>query len=138
MSCVRFTTDAMRQQLFLAVADDQPVAQFLSPAVTESKIRRIELMSQSDNYKIRESAALSYHAPMAVYERLAADKVQSVRECVARNHIVPESILRLLATDSSERVRAFVACHPRLPDDTRNLLLADSSELVRAIAETPR
>jgi hypothetical protein len=109
MSCVHFNTKAMRDQLLLAVADDQPVAQFLSPQITEGKVKRIERLAEDANHKIRESAALSYHASRGVFEKLAGDKVDSVRECVARNPMTPKDILEALTDDPAQSVRAFVA-----------------------------
>lgn len=134
MSCIRITTDAMRAQLIATVLDNEPVAQFLSPRVTESKIRRLEQLSRSDNPKIRESVALSYHAPEAVYWTLSDDPVTSVRECLARNHVVPEPILRKLSTDKEDRVRAFVASNTSLPEDVREQLKSDPIEVVRLLA----
>ena len=103
MSCIRFNTTAMKSQLDQArnagVGDD-PVASFLSPAITESKIARIVTMSQDANPKIRESAALSYHAPLAVYEKLARDSDEGVRSCLARNHTSP-TVQKLVAWKAS-------------------------------------
>lgn len=134
MSCIRITTDAMRTQLLAAVRDDEPVAQFLSPQVTESKVRRLEKLARDINPKIRESVALSYHAPESVYWALSDDPVASVRECLARNHVMPEAILRKLATDKEDRVRAFVASNTALPEDVREQLKSDPIEVVRLLA----
>jgi len=137
MSCIRFNTPAQQAQIRNALlqgrAGEEPVAQFLSPSVTESKVKRIVAMSTDKNPKIRESAALSYHAPLAVYEKLATDPDQGVRECLARNTHTPCDVLRTLATDSSERVRAFVAVNYNVPADAMDSLASDSSELVRAL-----
>ena len=139
MSCIRFNTPAQQAQIREALlqgrAGEDPVAQFLSPAVTESKVKRIVSMSKDPNPKIRESAALSYHAPTAVYEALSRDPNQGVRECLARNQHAPCDVLRTLATDSSERVRAFVAVNYSVPEDAMDTLAQDDSELVRALVE---
>jgi hypothetical protein len=137
MSCIRFNTPAQQAQIREALlqgrSGEEPVAQFLSPTVTESKVQRIVTMSQDANPKIRESAALSYHAPLAVYEKLAADPDQGVRECLARNTHTPCDVLRTLASDTSERVRAFVAVNYSVPADAMERLAEDDSDLVRAL-----
>jgi hypothetical protein len=139
MSCIRFNTPAqhaqIREALLQGRSGEEPVAQFLSPSVTDSKVKRIVAMSTDPNPKIRESAALSYHAPLAVYEKLARDTNEGVRECLARNQQAPCDVLRILATDASERVRAFVAVNYSVPQDAMDALAADSSELVRALVE---
>ena len=112
MSCIRFNTTAMKSQLDearIAGLGNDPVASFLSPEITESKVKRIVTMSEDPNPKIRESAALSYHAPLSVYEKLAKDPDEGVRSCLARNQTTPCDVLRTLSKDSSEAVRAFVA-----------------------------
>ena len=134
MSCIRFTTDAMREQLRVSTSTDEPVAQFLSPVITDSKISRLVRLAQDDNHKIRESVALSRYAPEVVYASLAADKVVSVRECVARNTSTPEWILGSLALDENERVRAFVAANSSTPKNIVDKLYSDPSQLVQIIA----
>ena len=138
MSCIRFNTSPQREQM-RALADenrsDDPVAQFLSPAVTDSKITRLRAMAKDPNRKIRESAALSYHAPDEVYEALAKDPEESVRECLARNPKVPCDVLRTLASDRSERVRSFVAVNYWVPEDAMEKLAEDPSDLVRSLVE---
>ena len=137
MSCIRFNTPAQQAQIRDALLQgrtgEEPVAKFLSPTVTESKVKRIIAMSIDSNPKIRESAALSYHAPQSVYEKLATDPDQGVRECLARNTHTPCDVLRLLANDPSERVRAFVAVNYSVPEDAMETLADDASELVRAL-----
>lgn len=136
MSCIRFNTTAMKSQLDEARSrglGDEPVASFLSPPITESKVKRIVRMSEDANPKIRESAALSYHAPLSVYEKLAKDPDEGVRSCLARNHTVPCDVLRVLARDSSETVRAFVAVNYSVPEDAMELLAQDSSPTVQKL-----
>ena len=136
MSCIRFNTTAMKSQLDEARAvglGDDPVASFLSPEITESKVKRIVTMSQDPNPKIRESAALSYHAPLAVYEKLAKDLDVGVRSCLARNHATPCDVLRVLAKDSSETVRAFVAVNFNVPEDAMEELAKDDSPTVQKL-----
>jgi hypothetical protein len=137
MSCIRFNTPAQQAQIRDALLQgrtgEEPVAKFLSPTVTESKVKRIVAMSKDANPKIRESAALSYHAPLAVYEKLATDPDQGVRECLARNTHAPCDVLRTLASDPSERVRAFVAVNYSVPEDAMETLAGDDSDLVRAL-----
>jgi hypothetical protein len=133
MSCIRITTDAMREQIKRGTTSE-PVSQFLSPPLTDSKIRRVTEMANSDNPRIRESAALSYQAPVEVFEKLANDKAQSVRECLARNYYLPENIATKLSADSEERVRAFVASNPNTPKQVLHILADDTSELVQKIA----
>jgi hypothetical protein len=135
MSCIRFNTPAQRRQLAdsapVRVTSSDPVAQFLSPAVTASKIARIRRLATDPNPKIRESAALSYHAPTEVYASLARDPIASVRACVARNEHAPCDLLRELSTDADETVRAWVAVNYFVPADVMERLADDSSPTVR-------
>lgn len=139
MSCIRFNTTAQRQQnLEVArgtVESDDPVAAFLSPAVTDSKITRIRLLASDPNPAIRASAAASYHAPLDIYEKLARDPDAEVRSWIARNEHVPCDILRLLVDDPDERVRSFLAINFFVPADTMEKLSEDSSPQVRALVE---
>lgn len=146
MSCIRFNTPAQRQAMrdyrptMLvgdtsydtnhdgALAPGHPV-----PAVTESKIRRIRLLAENANPRIRESAASSLNTPVDVFEALAADPEESVRAFVARNETTPCTVLRRLAADDSERVRGFVALNFFVPDETMHALAQDSSEVVRGL-----
>ena len=112
MSCIRFNTSPQREQMRALVDEnrsDDPVAQFLSPAVTDSKITRLRAM--------------------------AKDPEESVRECLARNPKVPCDVLRTLASDRSERVRSFVAVNYWVPEDAMEKLAEDPSELVRSLVE---
>lgn len=141
MSCIRFNTPAQRRQLATAApvmrqsSDHEPVAQFLSPTMTASKIARIRQLAVDPNPKIRESAALSYHAPDEVYEALSRDPDPGVRACIAKNEHVPCDILRRLADDPDERVRGFVAINYFVPDDAMRRLADDSSQVVRGLVD---
>lgn len=132
MSCIRFNTRAQREQL-TAVAQltqDSPVAAFLSPAITASKIERVRRHSEDANPKIRETAALSTHAPAEVYVTLSRDPDEGVRACLARNPATPGDVLRVLARDSSETVRAFVAVNHAVPEEALVILALDESPTV--------
>ena len=136
MSCIRFNTTAMKSQLDearIAGLGNDPVASFLSPEITESKVKRIVTMSEDPNPKIRESAALSYHAPLSVYEKLAKDPDEGVRSCLARNQTTPCDVLRTLSKDSSETVRAFVAINYHVPEDAMEELAKDTSPTVQKL-----
>lgn len=137
MSCIRFNTPAQREQMRrLAPSRLTPeeVAELhTAPPVTESKIRRLRLLAASENPKIREAAASSYHAPHDLLERLARDADDGVRGCVARNETTPCDVLRELAGDPSERVRGFLAVNYYVPDDAMARLADDPSHTVRAL-----
>lgn len=139
MSCIRFNTPAQRRQLAAdapaMLRSDDPVAQFLSPAVTASKVARIRRLAADPNPKIRESAALSYHAPLDIYEALSRDPDAGVRACIAKNEHVPCDILRRLADDPDERVRGFVALNYFVPADAMQALADDSSAIVRGLVD---
>ena len=139
MSCIRFNTSAQRQQNEDlgrgALASDDPVAAFLSPAVTDSKIERIRLLARDPNPKIRASAAASYHAPVDIYETLARDTDPEVRSWIARNEHVPCDVLRLLVNDPDERVRSFLALNFFVPADAMEILANDDSSQVRALVD---
>lgn len=141
MSCIRFNTPAQRRQLatdapvMRSPFDDEPVAQFLSPAVTASKVARIRRLAADPNPKIRESAAASYHAPDEVYEALSRDTDPGVRACIAKNEHVSCDILRRLADDPDERVRGFVAINYFVPADAMARLAEDPSAVVRGLVD---
>lgn len=153
MSCIRFNTPAQRRQLAAnapamqspraddgaagdaARAGDEPVARFLSPAVTASKVARIRRLAADRDPKIRASAASSYHAPEEVYEALSRDEDAGVRACIAKNEHVPCDILRRLARDPDERVRGFVALNYFVPADAMAGLSEDPSAVVRGLVD---
>lgn len=139
MSCIRFNTSAQREQNAAlgrgVVHSADPVAAFLSPAVTDSKIARIRLLAADPNPKIRASAAASYHAPVEIYEQLAKDPDPEVRSWVARNEHVPCDILRLLVNDPDEQVRSFLAVNFYVPADAMETLAHDESRQVRALVD---
>jgi hypothetical protein len=137
MSCIRFNTPAQRQAMRemapAMITAEEAAALHPAPPVTESKIRRLRLLAQDANPKIRESAASSYHTPPEVFEALAKDPDEGVRGCVARNEYTPCDVLRSLADDESEQVRGWVAVNYFVPADVMERLSEDPSETVRAL-----
>ena len=137
MSCIRFNTPAQRAQMRAAaptmLTREQAAALHPAPAVTASKVRRLRLLAESSNPKIRESVASSYHTPNDLFERLAHDPDAGVRACVARNEAAPCDVLRDLAHDENETVRGWVAVNFFVPDDVMHELADDASETVRAL-----
>jgi hypothetical protein len=138
MSCIRFNTPAQLAQLRAMapamLTSEQAAALRPSPVWTESKLRRLRILAQDPDPKIRESVASSHHTPEDVMAELAADPDEGVRSCVARNEATPCDILRSLVDDESERVRGFLAVNFFVPNDTMQLLAGDPSETVRALA----
>jgi hypothetical protein len=138
MSCIRFNTPAQRAQLArlapVMLTAAEVAARHPAPVMTESKIRRLWLLSEHANPKIRESVASSYHAPADVAARLSRDPDPGVRACLARNEWTPCDVLRDLARDESETVRGWVAVNYHVPADVMADLLDDESETVRALA----
>lgn len=137
MSCIRFNTPAQRAQMRAAapamLTREQALAMHPAPVVTDSKVRRLRLLAESPNPKIRESVASSYHAPVDLFERLAHDADAGVRGCVARNEAAPCDVLRELARDDDERVRGWVAVNFSVPVDVMRELADDASETVRGL-----
>jgi hypothetical protein len=137
MSCIRFNTPAQRAQMRAAapsmLTQEQAAALHPAPPVTDSKVRRLRLLAESANAKIRESVASSYHTPVDLFERLAHDEDTGVRGCVARNEAAPCDVLRELAHDDDEAVRGWVAVNFYVPDDVMRELAVDDSETVRAL-----
>jgi hypothetical protein len=137
MSCIRFNTPAQREQMRAAapamLTSEQAAALHPAPVVTDSKVRRLRLLAESPNPKIRESVASSYHAPVDLFERLAHDPDSGVRGCVARNEAAPCDVLRELAHDDDEMVRGWVAVNFYVPDDVMRELAGDASETVRSL-----
>jgi hypothetical protein len=139
MSCIRFNTpaqrQAMREQAPAMLTPEQAAALHPSPAVTESKIRRLRLLATHENPKIRESVASSHNAPDDLLAVLAADPDAGVRSCVARNEATPCDILRELASDRSETVRGWVAVNYFVPTDAMEKLAQDRSKTVRSLVK---
>ena len=137
MSCIRFNTPAQRAQMRAGaptmLTPEQVAAQHPAPLVTDGKIRRLRLLAESANPKIRASVASSYHTPVDLFERLAHDADAGVRGCVARNETAPCDVLRELASDDDETVRGWVAVNFFVPDDVMRGLADDLSETVRAL-----
>lgn len=138
MSCIRFNTPAQRAQL-AAMAPQmltaaEVAARHPAPPVTPTKIARLRLLAQSENPKIRESVASSYHAPADVVEALAVDPDAGVRAWLARNETTPCDVLRVLARDESETVRGWVALNFFVPADVMAELADDPSPVVRGLA----
>jgi hypothetical protein len=137
MSCIRFNTPAQRAQMRAAaptmLTPEQAAARHPAPVVTASKVRRLRLLAESPNSKIRESVASSYHAPVDLFERLARDPDAGVRGCVARNEAAPCDVLRKLAGDDDETVRGWVAVNFSVPDDAMRELADDPSATVRSL-----
>lgn len=104
-----------------------------APPVTDSKIRRLRLLAQNPNPKIRESVASSHHTPNDVFTDLAHDPDPGVRGCVARNENTPCDVLRELAHDESEQVRGWVAVNYYVPNDSMTGLAHDPSPTVRSL-----
>ncbi|NYF10576.1 hypothetical protein HDC94_001732 [Leifsonia sp. AK011] len=135
MSCIRFNTPAQRAQMKAQapamLTAEEAAALHPAPPVTASKIARLRLLAEDPNPRIRERAALDYHLPEEVFEKLARDPDPEVRACVARNETTPCDVLRSLATDPSERVRGFLAVNFFVPSDAMEVLAADPSPVVR-------
>ena len=139
MSCIRFNTPAQRAQMRAAapamLTPEQAAALHPAPVVTDSKVRRLRLLAENPNPKIRESVASSYHTPLDLFERLARDEDAGVRGCVARNEAAPCDVLRELARDEDETVRGWVAVNFFVPEDVMQGLADDRSETVRALVD---
>lgn len=139
MSCIRFNTPAQRAQMARSAPQmrtpDEIAAHYRSPELTEGKIRRLRMLAQHPNPKIRESVASSYHTPADVMERLAHDPDAGVRACVARNEATSCDLLRELADDDAEAVRGWVAVNYFVPADVMERLRGDESAVVRGLAE---
>jgi len=137
MSCIRFNTPAQRQAMRdhapAMLTAEEAAALHPAPPVTESKIRRLRLLAEDPNPKIRESVASSYHSPADLLGTLAGDPDDGVRGCVARNEAAPCDVLRTLATDRSETVRGWVAVNYYVPADVMETLSSDASPTVRKL-----
>ena len=137
MSCIRFNTPAQRRQMAsLAPAmltPEQVAERHPAPAMTESKIRRLRLLAEHADPKIRERAALDRHTPADVVARLAVDPDPGVRACLARNEATSCDILRDLARDETESVRGWVAVNYFVPSDVMAGLAHDPSPVVRGL-----
>jgi hypothetical protein len=139
MSCIRFNTPAQREAMRRAapamLSPEEAAALHPMPEITESKIRRLRLLAESSNSKIRESVASSYNTPTDLFEKLASDPDEGVRACVARNEATPCDVLRQLSEDRSEMVRGWVAVNYFVPDDVMAKLGEDRSATVRSLVK---
>lgn len=137
MSCIRFNTPAQREAMRRAAAaqlsPEQAAALHPAPPVTESKIRRLRLLAQDANPKIREAVASSYNTPADLFTTLARDSDEGVRSCVARNEATPCDVLRSLTDDPSEKVRGWLAINYYIPADAMEQLAHDASAQVRKL-----
>lgn len=137
MSCIRFNTPAQRRQMAaLAPAmltPEEAARRRPAPVMTESKVRRLRLLAQDADPKIRERAALDPHTPADVVAQLAVDPDPGVRACLARNEATSCDILRDLAQDEAEQVRGFVAVNYFVPADVMTELADDPSPVVRGL-----
>ena len=139
MSCIRFNTPAQRAQLEAMrmaprmLSAEEAARLHPAPPVTESKLRRLRLLAEHPNPKIRESVASSSHTPPDVAEKLAEDPDPGVRACLAKNERTSCDLLRKLAEDENEAVRGWVAVNFFVPADVMIRLADDESETVRAL-----
>lgn len=133
MSCLGFLTPAQRAALAASSAAGAPLSSFASPPASAAKTQRVRLLAGSPDPRIRESAALSYHAPADVLATLAQDPVAAVRACVARNEHAELTLLWALAGDPDPLVRGWVAAHRAVPPDLLAVLAADPDPTVRAV-----
>lgn len=142
MSCVSFLSAAQRAAL--RESDDEQLtpeeirAVHPSPPATESKLRRIRVLAQSDDPSIRQSAALNQQCPVDVLRVLAEDTDPSVRRCVARQQRTPEPLLRHLANDTAADVRGWVAANPGVPQSLLTELSDDPDATVRGVVAWAR
>lgn len=135
MSCIRFTTAAQLEALHrttpAVLTAEQAAALHPAPAITPSKIRRLRLLAEHRDPKVRESVASSRHAPLDVQQALAHDPDEGVRACLARNPTAPAVVLTVLVGDTSERVRSWLAVNDATPPAAVTMLECDESPAVR-------
>lgn len=135
MSCIRFTTAAQLEALHrtapAVLTAEQAAALHPAPEITPSKIRRLRLLAEHRDPKVRESVASSRHAPLDVQQALAHDPDEGVRSCLARNPTAPASVLTVLVGDTSERVRSWLAVNDATPPAAVTMLECDESPAVR-------
>ena len=135
MSCIRFTTAAQLEALHrtapAVLTAEQAAALHPAPEVTPSKIRRLRLLAEHRDPKVRESVASSLHAPLDVQQALARDADEGVRACLARNPQTPAAVLTMLVGDTSERVRSWLAVNDATPRAAVAMLECDESPAVR-------
>jgi hypothetical protein len=133
VSCLGFLSPEQRAALAASSADGAPLSSFASPPASAGKTQRVRLLAGSGDARIRESAALSYHAPADVLAVLVHDPVASVRACVARNEHADLTLLWALADDPDPLVRGWVAAHRGVPRDLLDRLSTDPDPAVRAV-----
>jgi hypothetical protein len=141
VSCLGFLSPGQRAALAASSREDAagaPLSSFASPPATAGKVRRVRALAASTDVRIRESAALSYRAPLDVLAALAHDDEASVRACVARNEHADLDLLWALAGDPAPTVRGWVAAHPGAPADLLDRLADDLDPQVRAVVAWAR
>ena len=142
MSCIRFNTPLQRHQLkgmapALLTAQEAASAHTV-PVMTESKLRRLRILAQHPDEKIRQSVASNRNCPPETLLSLAADPADAVRGEVAHNPTVPLGLLRNLAADRSETVRAWSVLNPSLPEEVLSALAIDDARTVRELVKWRR
>lgn len=136
MSCFGFLTEQQRAALAASSrkdADGAPLSAFASPPASDGKRDRVRRLAGAPSAGLRESAALSVHAPVDVLVALAADPEASVRRCVARHGRTPAAALERLAGDADPLVRGWVTANAAAPAALRARLHDDPDPTVRAV-----
>jgi hypothetical protein len=136
VSCFGFLTEQQRAALAASSREDAggaPLSAFASPPASEGKRERVRRLATAPDPALRESAALSVHAPVDVLTALAADPVASVRRCVARHERTPVAVLERLAGDADPLVRGWAAANPAAPAALHARLRDDPDPTVRAV-----
>lgn len=86
MSCLGFLGPAQRAALAASSREDAaraPLSSFASPPASAGKTDRVRRLAAAVDPRLRESAALSRHAPPGVLAALAEDREAGVRAVVA-------------------------------------------------------
>lgn len=142
MSCVTFLSPSQRAALRTSAEDratpEEIVAAHPAPPVTAGKLRRLRLLAQDENPRIRESAALNRHCPPETLAELSRDPQPGVRGCVARQPAAATEVLEALARDPEAQVRAWVAANPSAGPALLTVLADDADDEVRRVVAWAR
>ena len=113
-----YNANATIARVFIKSGDDRLLEALLGgPNVSTSVL---EVLSNSDEYYVRQRVAEHKNTPAHVIARLSNDRQQSVRVSVARSSSTNKALLRVMASDPSAYVRIALARNERLPPNILN------------------
>lgn len=133
MSCISSITPKLTRKQLREIKKQK--LNYSSPAPRASLVRRLELLANSSNPKIRERAALDYRITDELQEKLSNDYDELVRACLAQNEHLSWNIIYRLAEDPAARVRTMILFNKHCPPSLIRKACDDPNSIVRKVAK---